>query len=121
MSNNGSFSNEASDTFVFDGGETAGENGFADQRERLAFVERRNGSPFSGAFLPSGVENEIDDFFMIHSPDLPDRTKGRDRVVSLSKKVRPPQVYYKASSVCPICRVSMSPVQTLTSDPTSLT
>ena len=51
--------------FVLQRGEASGEYGFADERQRLAEIERRNRCPFPGAFLSGGVENLIDDRFAL--------------------------------------------------------
>ena len=48
------------DALVFHGGQAAGEDGFADQRDGHAEVERADAGPLAGAFLAGGVEDLID-------------------------------------------------------------
>ena len=42
-------------------GQAASEDCFSDERQRHAFVQRRDTCPFSGTLLPGGVENFLDD------------------------------------------------------------
>ncbi len=51
--------------FVLEGRQAAGEDGFADQRQRLAEVERGDGGPLAGALLAGGVEDQVDDCFAV--------------------------------------------------------
>ena len=49
------------DALVFHGGQAARKHGFADERQRNALVQRGDPRPLAGAFLPSSIENFLDD------------------------------------------------------------
>ena len=49
------------DTFVFERGEAAGEDRFADEGDGLAGVEGADDGPLTGAFLACGVEDFVDE------------------------------------------------------------